>query len=664
MVTRIPLRLFLCAIGASACSSSTAPEDPLPDATATDTAGETSGDAGSVDATPPEGTTPLVDPTSKVLYDAPFPSDLRRTSDGHVDWSGFPNPGGIGLVDDYVEFAGKVLDGFGLTPAVTFRFDGPIDLGTVPSGSATTDAASAIQIVALDPDAPDYGKRSPLTRAWWGTQATIFVPQSSLTIEPVFGLPLREGARYAAFVTTRVADPKGRPLRANALVSQGLSGEGPLAALYAPLRAWLETKPGVAAEDIAVATVFTTGHPTAELRAVRKFIREAPAPAITDIKLVNEDKGSYALYEGHYDAPNFQAGAKPYDKDGDFRFETDGTPITTPEHIRFALAVPRDLPMPEKGWPVALYGHGTGGDWKTFLNEQPHPVGTELLKLGIAVVSIDQPLHGDRWFESHPATNLDLQSFNFFNPAAGRSNFRQSAADVMVLSRVAHDTLKVPAEAAYKNEEVHFDTDRVFFFGHSHGGLSGAMVAALEPDFRGYVLSGAGAGLSNTILLRKEPYDIAEVMRQALGMDNEYELSIWHPFVTLVQNLADATDPLSYAPFYLNRGDGLRPPNVLLTEGTIDVDTPAITTDTLAAAARIPILNPQVHDSPAHVLLGLDLAYAPLSANFGEGATATTAVLRQFGGDGHFAVFQNADAVKLYTGFIASMLASEVGKIL
>ena len=106
----------------------------------------------------------------------------------------------------------------------------------------------------------------------------------------------------------------------------------------------------------------------------------------------------------------------------------------------------------------------------------------------------------------------------------------------------------------------------------------------------------------------------------------------------------------------------MAPPNVLLTEGTLDVDTPAITTDTLAAAALIPVLNPQVHDSPAHKLLGLAPAYAPLSGNYGAEGKAT-AVLRQYPGASHFVVFQDPDAVKLYSGFLSSLLTDVVAKI-
>ena len=41
--------------------------------------------------------------------------------------------------------------------------------------------------------------------------------------------------------------------------------------------------------------------------------------------------------------------------------------------------------MPEDGWPVVLYGHGTGGDYTSFINAK---VAVTLARAGIAVLSI------------------------------------------------------------------------------------------------------------------------------------------------------------------------------------------------------------------------------------------------------------------------------------
>ena len=52
---------------------------------------------------------------------------------------------------------------------------------------------------------------------------------------------------------------------------------------------------------------------------------------------------------------------------------------------------------------------------------------------GIAVIGISQPLHADR---APPGTNPDLDSFNFYNPDAGRTNVRQGALDQVYLAEV------------------------------------------------------------------------------------------------------------------------------------------------------------------------------------------------------------------------------------
>ena len=85
--------------------------------------------------------------------------------------------------------------------------------------------------------------------------------------------------------------------------------------------------------------------------------------------------------------------------------------------MRFALTVPAG-PVPATGWPIAIYSHGTGGDYASFIDD-----GTALglAREGIAVISTDQVLHGPR----NPGGNPELDFFNFGNPYAARDNALQ-----------------------------------------------------------------------------------------------------------------------------------------------------------------------------------------------------------------------------------------------
>jgi len=59
--------------------------------------------------------------------------------------------------------------------------------------------------------------------------------------------------------------------------------------------------------------------------------------------------------------------------------------------------------------PIVLYAHGTGGSFHSYINDG---TATRLAAQGLAVISIDQVLHGPR----NPNGNPELDFFNFLNP--------------------------------------------------------------------------------------------------------------------------------------------------------------------------------------------------------------------------------------------------------
>jgi predicted esterase len=396
--------------------------------------------------------------------------------------------------------------------------------------------------------------------------------------------------------------------------------------------------------------------------AIRDFIRDdIEAPTLTDIVQGESSKPAYEVYEGHYPNPNFQSGEKPYDKGGDIKFGEDGKPIVqASENLRFALTIPNDHVMPEKGWPIVLYGHGTGGDWKTFIETQPRAPAKGFAERGVAMLGIDQPLHGDR-FDGD--LDVEIYSFNFFNGRAGRSNFRQSAIDVLSQIRFVRENLKISAEDSHTGEEILFDPSNVFFMGHSHGGLSAGLFAPLDTDLKAIIMSGAGGGLSHTIMTRKTPVDIKKLMEGAMGIASKFELAVSHPLMGLIQNLVDATDPLSFAPYYRNRGPDLPPIHIMMTEGTLDAQTPPVATESLAAAARIPIMYPPATDPLAYFLLEMEPIKVPFKQNYENEYGSSTAFLMQFDKANHWAIFNQPTAAKRYIEFVLSAIETGIPSI-
>ena len=611
---------------------------------------------------PPPPVEPVVDPTSPNMFDLPYPSDIRRTAEGGLDMSTFPNPHKIVLLENYLTFAEEVLKGYSLTPSILFQFTGTLDTSKMPLPAASREPNSVYQLVNVDPDSDEFGTRHAVRPHWWDKQKYTYVPNFTLGLNPIHGIPLQTLTTYAAFVTTDVVDMHKQALVQSPIIRDALEGDGDLAENLAPLKAWIEIDGTLSIEQIATATVFTTGDPTKEMWTIRDFIRddlEAPVISTTeegkpDIVLGESPKPYYAVYEGHYPNPNFQSGEKPYNEGGDIHFGEDGKPIVqSTEQLRFALTIPKGFEMPETGWPLVLYGHGTGGDWKSFIETQPRAPAREFAERGVAMLGIDQPLHGDR-FEGE--LDVEIYSFNFFNGRAGRSNFRQSAIDVLSQIRFVREGLKVPADVSHTGQEILIDPDNVFFMGHSHGGISAGIFAPLDTDLKAIIMSGGGGGLSSTIIERKTPVDIKKLMEAAMGIESDFELVVSHPVIGLVQNLVDATDPLSFAPFYRNRGPDEPPINIMMTEGTLDAQTPPIATESLAAAARIPILDPPATDPVAYFLLGMEPIKTPVKNNYKNKYGSSTAFLMQFDKANHWAIFNQPTAVKRYIEFVLSAI--------
>src|SRR5262249_19748599 len=216
--------------------------------------------------------------------------------------------------------------------------------------------------------------------------------------------------------------------------------------------------------------------------AIRAGVFGTPAPVATNIA-TGMVTTAFREYTGAYMAPNFQSGKVPYTNppDGEIKVVNKVAVVARMEPLRFALTVP-DGTMPTGGWPIAIYAHGTGGDYQSFIDD-----GTagRLAAQGIATISTDQVLHGPR----NPGGNPETDFFNFANPFAARDNALQGAAD-------AFSQLRLAVGLSFKDSgrTIKVNPAKVFFFGHSQGGLTGPGFVAFEPTLSGAVLSGT-AGL-------------------------------------------------------------------------------------------------------------------------------------------------------------------------
>ncbi len=591
------------------------------------------------------GVRPILDGPD--FFDRPFPSDARLL-DGHPDVRDFPGAGDSLMVDAYLG-AAATIDGFGTNSPIYVRFAQPIDPSLLPSPAASMGLDSPVLLLDVDRRSPHRGERIPVAFEWTADE-TAFQPDNFLAIAPIFGFPLRPHTTYALVLRPPLvaATPADQP----GAQTWGIGGDPDLLTVEETLEGL-----GLSTADVSLAVPFTTQDPLAETARIARAIQaEIGIPSIDQELTLIEDRLTYTLYTGEVAVPVWQQGERPYRSEGGaFAFGTDGTPIIAFwERVRFGLSVPHGT-EPEGGWPTVLYSHGTGGDCFTFAysgadDEEATVLGRE----GIAVIGISQPLHADR---ATLDTNAELDSFNYNNPYAGRTNFRQGALDQVYLAEVL-----TGAQATFTlaGESVRLDPDSLSFFGHSQGGLVGAIATPFLGDrVRAAGFSGTGGGLSMTLVLRKDPVDIAFLLGALLEFDDSETLTTFHPVAGLVQMLSEATDPLNYAPWWFAEAPPWAgtPVSVLLTEGLEDVLTPSITTEALSAAGRVPIVGDAVTAPDGLALRGLNTFELPTEENaLGWSGAPLTAGLAQFEDDGHYAIYYNADARGLYRDFLASSL--------
>jgi hypothetical protein len=627
--------------------------------------------------------------SEETFFDHPWPSDLRKDADGTLHFDGYPNPRLKPILKEYIESVKGILDGFSPVAAGYLRFTVPLDADSLPATPLDAlEADASVQLIDIDPSSPEHGQRRPVT-VYFRRDEGAYWQKNTLAFMPTLGFPLLPHTRYALVVTDRVRAADGGRVTASEDLAEVLDrkpAEGAKVSARAALAdAVTEIEgAGIAATSIVHLAVYTTSDPVAETQKIRDWVRASyPAPDVIAGSWVAKEvvTGLMDVYEGQYGpTPDFQEGKIPYVQYGDggaFRFDQSGEPILQREYdLRFALTVPAadKCPMPTEGYPIVVYAHGTGGNYRSFIG--PKDEGNNLAKRCIATMGIDQIFHGTR-----PGAGVgtpEVVFFNVQNPEAVRANGPQSAIDVVQQARLFTETkITVPASVSRTGSEIRFDPTRLCFMGHSQGGLNGPLFLAIDDQARGGVLSGSGSMISITLLEKNEPVDVAGLVKTVfLGLtQNEFEeLSPLHPAMSLAQNMVDPADPIHYVPRIARRPhDGFAPKSVLMTEGVNadgkgDSYTPPHGTEVQAIALGLPPQSPVIHpiaELEWSDLSVVDVPAAGLSGNLAGGKAS--GILAQWeadkASDGHFVIYDIPAAMTQATGFMRNLMDDPAGKV-
>ena len=557
-------------------------------------------------------------PTTE-FYRLPFPNDIRKKG-GRVDVTGHPDPGSLlpapynSVVKNLLAAINKDVTGFGLNTAVLLRMSHAFNVQSLTlSGSTPT-----VQFLNIDKQSPGYGKGVGMTM-FASTARGRYICHNVVAVRPNIGSPLLPKSTYAVLLRRGIKTKAGKEAAADTDFALMLKAGEPMSEpeksawqAYKPLRIYLADNK-ISHQTIIGAAVFTTMDPRARAARLRAQVHaKMPEPTLSQLTLCDGIKkspctmggasASYAcptstskLYhelQGIIEVPVLQKGKRPYktvDDMGYIEYDSDGKPvIQAKEKLCVSITVPRKE-MPKGGWPVVLYGHGSGGDYRSFITNKTVDLLSAVSdsssggsgEAAFAMVSIDGALHGARRASSDTPRDL---FFNLLNLRASRDNVLQGAADKFQLTRLVKG-LSLDDKGSPTGEALSFDAKQIYFFGHSQGTVEGLPYLAHEPDVRGAVLSGAGGYLLGSLLEKSRPRNISGMVKLALA---DPYLGTTHPLLNLMQLLFEEVDGINYGSGLFHKpASGVDPKHIFLSKGVADGYTPPGTVDALVRAAGL-----------------------------------------------------------------------------
>jgi hypothetical protein len=642
-------------------------------------------------------TLPAEDTTPSVWGSLPYPNDLYfdQGEPGDGDGTLVNSGASIGLGVDVIrsntasaEDAIDLLDGFGTTSAIFFFLSGPLDTASLPASPVTAPALTDSVFCA------DAATATPVPIALRFNIDTR-IP-NVLAVLPLPGRPLKATTRYTCVIRTSVTGG-GDPVEPSAdwvSVRDGASANTDADSIFDGVVAVLGGA-GVPAAQIAGMTVFTTQQTSSDLSKIRDVVLPSlPVPTAdltsrpelvfdTPAELFNllgrNPTAVATIATGYYDSAQFQTP----DPDGDFslndlpnppsfvncsipcetddeRFTRDGlgNPIvvSVPE-VPFTVVIPSGTP-PVGGWPVIIQQHGLGGQRDTVV-----AFGEADAAAGFASIGIDAQAHGYRFFFCGPSAvcsqdtannfggtaipdgiadgniagfsvsflTVNLGFFQGFHNFLGiRDNFRQTYADLLSLVRLIKGHSVDAALGTSLNDQ------KIFYMGHSLGGLMGSGFVPIEPSLKASLLNATGGGLTNQLFINSSIGGGAQALVNGiLGLDpaNVPDQFAFQP--NIVQSIIDPADGLNSAALLLDPDAGA-PRNVIQVEDFGDQVVPNQANEALALAAGLPLFDPFVQNLHQSAL-SLPVVSTPFTVSANVAGGLATAALLQNGPATHAA---------------------------
>ena len=614
------------------------------------------------------------------FYDAPFPSDHRRESDGRVRLDGFPDPERIEFVRDLRSVIAQDARGFGLTSGIYLSLTGAVRTATPASfaGSAETDAPIFLMDVDEAPG-PD-GRRNlryPIAIRLSADGGPFGAPHL-LSLLPLQGTPLRPGRRHAAVVLRSAAtDDTGQTLgvsRSMRALIEDVQPDGMSDATFAVYRGALEelVASGVDVDAVAGLAVFTTDDPTATFyRARDQLLAEAPPSPEAALEMT-EVYDDYCVFAGTIHMPDFQAGEPPFDDGGGaWAFDAGGRlELQRSARANIVVTVPRRA-MPAGGFPTVVFIRTGGGGDRPLVDRgrRADPGGDavepgsgparDFARVGFAGVSVDGPHGGLR---NVSGGDEQLLIFNFFNPVAMRDNLRQSALEIVLLGEAVAELTMSSTACAGAPSTARLNGERLALMGHSMGATIAPLALAAQPRYRAAILSGAGGSWIENVIHKRSPLPVRPLAELVLRYERDgRRLEAHDPVLSLLQWAGEPADPPVYARAVVHAADV--PRHVLMLQGVVDTYILPSIANALSLSLGLDLAGAPL-ESTLEALLplsGRGKAGYPVSANVDGASGPATAVVVQHREDGvedgHEVVFQTEPPKQQYRCFLETWAA-------
>lgn len=625
-----------------------------------------------VECTPSEG-------PSRVLFEVPrgvregdffrlpYPNDVLRAGNrlnlnGYPGTEQRPEPGDA--ISAVLAATRQRVDGFGLNPAITFRFSRSVDFESLVFG---TDRPNFI-FADITPDDPERGRR-PRARFFATTDRTRYLCEDWLAIRPSEGTPLTPGHTYAVLFLTGVTDDDGQPLEPSddflAVTGNARPAFPTLAAAwdrYQPLKSWLDEE-GILPEELIGGTVFTVGDPRRPMAAMRPAVFDAAAPSVESLAVCDRsaspcDNGpnrrcqaapGVVEVHGTVRLSNYLTGAPPYTVAGGSAVFEDGAPrLQRREEVCISVTVPEGE-RPAGGWPLAIFAHDASGNFRSNVSTG---LASQLAAQGWATLSWDGVMQGARaGLPEAPDGEAVLTSLNTLTrPGLARDHALQAAADLHGIVRLLPELRQT-----VDGTNLGFDRNRLIFIGHGLGGELGVPATVYEPELKAVVLASVSGSVMDRANLTLAPANLNALYSVALA---EPRLDGMHPGMHLVQTWLDTRDPMNYGPLFRDPPEGVPHKHVLQLYGINDSVVPNKAQGYLAVAARLSRIGRAFEEV---------IALQPIAA--GEGGsnvagpegTVFTQVFKQYQtAEGHDVLFESAAAQRDLADFVTAIGAGEV----